>query len=211
MTRKGISAWLATLVVIGLASAAYLAAQPGTEPPTVMLLYPKQPGDGLLWPTDRSWIWSVNRLGLGGKGTQFALVARVVHLPAPAKEQSPAIPLAVRSITKADCEAEISVGKIVLAGAAIDSAVVSVQLVDSRPMEVPAATEKPTLRLLLRLQTGGSMLVNDGVANPLHGIVVGHAVNPQAEWSDGELHLQNIYLRTGDRIAIYDVVVVRKE
>jgi hypothetical protein len=208
MQRKTFYAALAALLVAGLVTA-YLAAKPSTKQATVTLLYPKELKDTLLWPTNKSWIWSIKGLD-SSKGTTLSLVARVVHERPLQPGESPAI--GPRLISKAESETRLHTGK--MTGAKLpDSVIACVQLIDLREALVQAGTEKQPLRLLFYLGTD-SMGVGTWTSEKfvIEGDrYLGMAPNIDAGWKDGELHLQNLFVLEGDRQAIYDVVLVQSE
>jgi hypothetical protein len=206
MQRRAISVALVGLLVVGLIAAAYLAAQPPTEQTTVTLMYPKEPTDSMLWPTNHSWVWSISRLDPSAKGESLSLVARVVHKRL-GKGESPAI--GPRTISKAESEAELSLGKV-LGVKATDSAIICVQLVDLGEVAIPAG--KRPLRLLLHLKARAVTASLSGEQIVIEGDrFVGQAPNYNPEWKDGELHLQTLWVQEDDRVTTYDVVVIQSK
>lgn len=143
---------LTSLLLLGLFAATYLVAKPLTEQPTVTLLYPKEPADSMLWPTNRSWVWSVKPPDTP-KGNAFSIVIRMVHQPLKQGE-SPA--LRSQIISKAECDAELPTGKIVDTAKKTDPLIVAVQLINLN--DIAVSSEKGRLRLLVQLKRVGGMV-----------------------------------------------------
>src|SRR5262245_7747230 len=197
---------LGSLLLLGLFAVTYLVAKPLTEQPTVTLLYPKEPTDSMLWPTNQSWVWSVNRLDAPAKGNSLAVVVRMVHQPL---KKGEGVSVAGRIISRAESEGELTFGRIVWEETH-PPAFVSVQLVDLG--EIAAPVEKGRLRLLLQLRRGGGSIFRNGTQSVIDGESIAcHGFHDNPQWKDGELHLQNLYVRTRDGVTIYDVVVIQSE
>lgn len=205
MRYRIISITLVGLLVAGLVATTYLAARPPAEQPTVTLLYPQEPADGLLWPMNNSWVWSVNRMDHSAKGNSVSLVARVVRQRL---KQGESLVVEPRIISKAESKAELAVGKLSGVGPA-HSATVSVQIIDLG--EAAAGAGKKRLRLLLHLRIEGSTISLNDEKTMIEGeYFAGQAPN-KSRWTDGELHLQNLFVRDGDRVTIYDIVMVQSK
>lgn len=171
-------------------------------PGSVTLVYPNLEHENMLWPLNQSWIWSMHGLDPKHPGKNVSLVARIVHQTLKPGENPQ---IGIRTISKAQSESELSLGKLPVENR--DSVVrVSVQFIDAS--KVAAAGAKAPLRMLLTLKVGGMAASREGDQNLLEGVTFqGHALNPEAVWKEGELHLQTLYTQSGDRVTIYDVVV----
>ncbi len=197
------------LAVVVLAAAVYVIAKPRTQESSVTLVFPREPADQLLWPNNASWVWSIKGLDLGTKGRTLSLVVRVVR-ERQEKGTSPVIE--PRVISKAKCEAEISGGGKFAGLRLMDSALVSVQLLNLAAVGVPTEGKKRPLRLLLGFHTRSGTIHWDGEKSVIDGErLVGNAPHLNPKWRDGELHLQTLFVKTGDRLAIYDVVVLQTD
>jgi hypothetical protein len=204
------SLFLAAIVSLGvslLAIAAYVAAKPLRERPTATVIYPKDAGDSLLWPNYHTSMWSINRMD-DTKARDLTVVVRIKHEPL-AKGQSVVIPVVSPAFSKVESDAEISLGT--LKGVKADAvAFVSLQLIDLN--EVGIAVDKRPLRLLLSLRVNGSTVWHKGPETAIEGDrVAGHSYHDEPIWKNGELHLKCIYVRTGERLACYDVLVLRTD
>lgn len=173
---------------------------------TATLIYPKGTPQAMLWPHNESWVWSIHGLEPKSSGQSLSLVVRVMH-----QDLKPGVSQAVeiRTISKTQSESEITFGKI--PGLKRDGeGMVSVQLIDLSKLDL-AGGKKP-LRLLLALKMDGMTTSRGGEQTVIEGeTFTGQGLNPEPVWNEGELHLQTLFTRTGDRVTIYHVVLVQSE
>jgi hypothetical protein len=203
MRRATLFILLPCLAIAGLLSTIYFPASHQPEQPTVTVLFPKE--YGRLWPTENSYIYRVNRLDPLDKDKALTFVARAVHEELKEGE-SPII--RPRVISKAESKADIATGWII-GVKQTDPVVISIQLIDLN--EVPMGLEelKRPLRLLVRLQAGAVISSTAGKWAIIEGErMVGSMSNPEPTWKDDELHLHNLFVQSGDRLTIYDIVLV---
>jgi hypothetical protein len=179
---------------------------------TATLVFPQRATDQMIWPQNQTWIWSVNRLDKPEGGNSVSLVVRSVRERF--QGDNPAI--GSRIISKDASQSEVSPGTLV--GGATVPFQVGVQLIDLGTAAIPASDALRPLRLLLRLKEGpsemegGSEIHRVGEQCVLEGnSVAGNSIHHNAEWSNGELHLMNLFVRTKDELITYDVVVVTSE
>ena len=120
------------IFVVGLGSLASLLlwrhyAADEQQASAARRIFPKVQSDRLVWPTDHTWIWSVDMPPDGQKRQDLSVVARAVHAPLHAKE-SPSI--GPRAISKQESQATLTVGRLNTTGNG--PAMVCVQLIDLR-------------------------------------------------------------------------------
>ena len=198
------------IFVVGLGSLATLLiwrhyAADEQQTSAARRVFPKVKTDRLVWPTDHTWIWSVDMPPEGQKRQDLSVVARAVHAPLHAKE-SPVI--RTHAISKQESQTTLSFGHL---GTSRDSpAMVCVQLIDLGEVAIPANSPKESLRLLLSLQKDGAEIRLPGPKGTLAGDFAG-CVENEGQWKDGELHLMNLFVKTEDGLTTFDVVVVCSE
>jgi len=83
-----------------------------------------------------------------------------------------------------------------------DTAIVSIQVFGAG--EGPAGGYRDRERLIVRLKAG-DMAVTSEIA--IEGAVTGYGGNGYAEWVNGEIHLMNLWARSGEVETRYDVVL----
>jgi hypothetical protein len=204
MRRKAI--WVLIVVLWGGAILLlwHLHAASGKQP-AARRIFPKVQSERLVWPSNHTWIWSVDMPPDGQKRQKLAVVARAVHTPLAAKES---FAIRTRAISKQESEATLSFGS--LGSGRSGPAMVSVQLIDLGEAAIPTSSPKGSLRLLLTLQKDGTETFLHGPETALEGSFAGFAEN-EGPWKDGELHLVNLFVKTEDRLTTFDVVVICSE
>jgi hypothetical protein len=200
--RKTIYLTAAGLLVAVLAAAGYLIANRQPSGLNVTLLFPQGPVDQMLWPNRHSWVWSIKGLDPEASGDRMWLAVRVVH-----KEGThPVASFVPEKISKKESEREILTGKVGFSG----SALVSIQIIDLRAAALSESKETRPLRLMLTVASGVVSTRVDGKDSVIEGEqVIGWSTNYDPKWTAGELHLQTIDVKDGDRTATYYFVVVQ--
>jgi len=165
------------------------------------ILGAEQP-EKMLWPMDRASVISV-RLGAAGPpkpGARWSLVVRTTS----------------HSVDEGWCYRLVKRGApqrrvlgFSLEDPAPETAIVSMQVMDAGAG--PALGGRDRERLLFRLQAGSSTV---GAAMPMEGVYEGYAsagVYGPSELKDGEIHLMNVWARSGEVVNVYDVVLLRED
>ena len=194
------------IFIVGLGSLATLLIwrhyEPvGQQPSAARRVFPKVQSDRLVWPSDHTWIWSVDMPPDGQKRQDLSVVARAVHAPLRAKE-SPVI--RTRAISKQESQTTLSFGH--LDTTRDGPAMVCLQLIDLGEVAMLASSPQESLRLLLTLQKDGREIRLRGSQGTLAGEYAG-CVENEGRWKDGELHLLNLFVKTEDRLTTFDIVV----
>ena len=83
-----------------------------------------------------------------------------------------------------------------------DTAIVSIQVFGAG--EGPARGDRDRERLIVGLEAGG---VSNSVVIAIEGAVTGYGGNGCAEWGNGEIHLMNLWAKSGEVETRYDVVL----
>jgi hypothetical protein len=83
-----------------------------------------------------------------------------------------------------------------------DTAIVSIQVFGAG--EGPARGDRDRERLIVGLEAGG---VSNSVVIAIEGAVTGYGGNGCAEWVNGEIHLMNLWAKSGEVETRYDVVL----
>ncbi len=176
----------------------HLYAAPGQQSSAARRIFPKVQSDRLVWPSNHTWIWSVDMPPDGQKRHELAVVARSVHSPLGPHESSA---IRTRAISKQESEATLSFGR--LGSGRSSPAMVCVQLIDLGEAALAAASPKESLRLLLTLQKDGAEIFLHGPKTALEGSFAGMSEN-EGPWKDGELHLMNLFVKTEDRLTTFE-------
>lgn len=154
-------------------------------------IFPAGPAERMLWPTDRAWVFSVRLDGAGPKSGLRAAV-RTADLGA---NEGYAYEKVARGAPEKTCPS-------MNWQTAPDTAIVSIQVFG--PGEGPAGGDRERERLIVRLEAGG---VGNRAEIAIEGAVTGYGGNGYAEWVNGEIHLMNLWARSGEVETRYDVVL----
>ena len=194
---RGILAGVA-VVLVSAATAVIttMSLRPGSSGVTATAdvareIFPAGPAERMLWPTDRAWVFSVRLDGAGPKSGLRAAV-RTADMDA---NQGWAYEKVARGAPE-------QTGPSLKWQTAPDTAIVSIQVFGAG--EGPARGDRDRERLIVRLEAGG---VSNSVAIAIEGAVTGYGGNGYAEWVNREIHLMNLWARSGEVETRYDVVL----
>jgi hypothetical protein len=194
---------LVGLAVAGIVAATGMTAAPEAGKPLITVLYPKEETDGLLWPNDYTCIFSVDHLDTSIKSNSLSLAVRAIHQEI---EQGTTPTIGSRTISKAESRSTIRLGKS-LGVKPTAPTIVSVQLIDLNAARIPPGPDKRPLRLLLKLKHRAGTTSKTEV---IEGDSLAGSCSPENQkWKDGELHLWNFFVVSGDKLTTYDVVLLR--
>jgi hypothetical protein len=154
-------------------------------------IFPAGPAEQMLWPTDRAWVFSVR---LGGAGPKSGVRAAVRTAELGANEG-----YAYGQVARGAPEKN---GPSMNWQTAPDTAIVSIQVFGAG--EGPARGDRDRERLIVRLEAGG---LGNSVVIAIEGAVTGYGGNGYAEWVNGEIHLMNVFAKSGEVVTRYDVVL----
>ncbi len=194
---RGILAGVA-VVLVSAATAVIttMSLRPGSSGGTATAnvarkIFPAGPAEEMLWPTDRAWVFSVR---LDGAGPKSGLRAAVRTADLGANEG-----YAYEKVARGAPE---QAGGLREWQTAPDSAIVSIQVFGAG--EGPAGGDRDRERLIVRLKAG-DMAVTSEIA--IEGAVTGYGGNGYAEWVNGEIHLMNVFAKSGEVVTRYDVLL----
>lgn len=154
-------------------------------------IFPVGSAEQLLWPIDRAWVYSV-RLGEAGPKSGVRAEVRTAGL---GTNEGYAFGQVARGAPGRE-------GPSVEWQTVPDTATVSVQVVGAG--EGPAGGDRDHERLIVRLKAGSIAVAAE---IPMEGTYAGHGGNGYAQWVNGELHLMNVFARSGDVVTRYDVLL----
>lgn len=154
-------------------------------------IFPAGPAEQMLWPTDRAWVFSV-RLDEAGPKSGLRAAVRMADMDA---NQGWAYEKVARGAPE-------QTGPSMNWQTAPDMAIVSIQVFGAG--EGPARGDRDRERLIVGLEAGG---VSNSVVIAIEGAVTGYGGNGCAEWVNGEIHLMNLWAKSGEVETRYDVVL----
>ena len=193
---RGILAGVA-VVLVSAATAVIttMSLRPGSSGVTATAdvareIFPAGPAERMLWPTDRAWVFSVRLDGAGPKSGLRAAV-RTADMDA---NQGWAYEKVARGAPE-------KTGPSMKWQTAPDTAVVSIQVFGAG--EGPARGDRDRERLIVRLEAAG---MGNSSEIDIEGAVTGYGGN-RAEWVNGEIHLMNLWAKSGEVETRYDVVL----
>ena len=196
MSRAILAGVAGVLVSAATAVITTMSLRPGSSGVTATAnvareIFPAGPAERMLWPTDRAWVFSVR---LDGAGPKSGLRAAVRTADLGANEG-----YAYEKVARGAPE---QAGGLREWQTAPDSAIVSIQVFGAG--EGPAGGDRDRERLIVRLKAG-DMAVTSEIA--IEGAVTGYGGNGYAEWVNGEIHLMNVFAKSGEVVTRYDVVL----
>lgn len=196
MSRAILAGVAVVLVSAATAVITTMSLRPGSSGETetanvARKIFPAGPAEKMLWPTDRAWVFSVRLDGAGPKSGLRAAV-RTADMDA---NQGWAYEKVARGAPE-------QAGGLREWQTAPDSAIVSIQVFGAG--EGPAGGDRDRERLIVRLKAG-DMAVTSEIA--IEGAVTGYGGNGYAEWVNGEIHLMNLWAKSGEVETRYDVVL----
>jgi len=194
---RGILAGVA-VVLVSAATAVIttMSLRPGTPgvaatANVVRKIFPAGPAEQMLWPTDRAWVFSV-RLDRAGPKSGLRAAVRSADMDA---NQGWAYEKVARGAPEQTCSS-------MQWQTAPDTAIVSIQVFGAG--EGPARGDRDRERLIVRLEAGG---MGSSSVIAIEGAVRGYGDNGYAEWVNGEIHLMNLWAKSGEVETRYDVVL----
>lgn len=195
MSRKK---WvLGGLAAISLLIGVAVCLSQSSRPPARLVAFDGQGSE--LWPISRAWVWEVDPVA-GQR--QIGVCVRTTESKIP-PGTNPTIEFAPKLAAKG---VETHTGWFGGGNQRL-AAQITCQVIDLREVTLQGTADKQPLRLLVRMQRGGSRMGISGRDSVLAGeTLAGHSVS-EPRWSGDELHLLTVYSQTDDTLFTHYVLV----